>query len=311
MRTMRRTMHARTLPLLSAALALALLAALLLAASAPGAGHQGRAAAKPGKPAAKAPTGTITSAKPTFKWGKARGAASYELRVYKGKQLLLKKSGLKKTSWTPATALPAGVDLTWKVRARNAAGAGAWSRSLKFRTTDPAIGQAYGGGVVAYILQSGDPGYVAGQTHGLIAAAADQTGAGAHDGIQWAREPYWGIEVPGATGLVLGDGAANTNAIIAQNGAGTDYAAGLARAYTGGGYGDWYLPSKYEFNKLYLNRVAIGGFHTSYPAEFVWYWSSSQVEGFAWYAWYHPMLVGPSGDNGKATTLRVRAVRAF
>src|SRR5450830_1467563 len=152
-KTIRKWAQSLRLRTLTTTLVLAVLAALLLAGTA-------LAAAKPGTPTAKAPKGTITTAKPTFKWGKARGAASYELRVYKGKQLLRKKSGLKKTSWTPATALPAGVDLTWKVRARNAGGAGAWSRSLKFRTTDPAIGQSYGGGVVAYILQSGDPGYV-------------------------------------------------------------------------------------------------------------------------------------------------------
>eukprot|EP01035_Chromulina_nebulosa_P028836 gene28836-38127_t len=37
-----------------------------------------------------------------------------------------------------------------------------------------AIGDSYGGGKIAYILQSGDPGYVAGETHGLIAATTDQ-----------------------------------------------------------------------------------------------------------------------------------------
>jgi len=171
-----------------------------------------------------------------------------------------------------------------------------------------AIGDAYGGGIVAYILQSGDPGYVAGQTHGLIAATADQTGVGANDGIQWAREPYWYISVPGALGTAVGTGAANTGAIIAQEGAGTTYAAGLARAYAGGGYNDWYLPSKDELNQLYQNRVAIGGFHTAHDD----YWSSSQREIVAYLAWGQSFGDGyPDYYYFKYDTLRVRAVRAF
>lgn len=146
MRTMRRTMHARTLPLLSAALALALLAALLLAASAPGAGHQGRAAAKPGKPAAKAPTGTITTAKPTFIWSKAPRATTYEVRVYNGKTLVLKKTGIKRCSWKSSRALPTNVGLSWMVRARNGAGNGGWGKSLKW-----IYGEKIPPGQIAYV----------------------------------------------------------------------------------------------------------------------------------------------------------------
>ena len=136
-----------------------------------------------------------------------------------------------------------------------------------------AIGIPYQGGVVGYIFQSGDPGYVAGQTHGLIAALTDQGSAAV-----WALPAYQSTAV-GTTGTTLGTGSANTTAIIAQNGAGT-YAASLAQAYTGGGFNDWYLPSMDELNQLYLHRAAInatavanGG--TAFAAAY--YWSSSRA----------------------------------
>jgi hypothetical protein len=95
---------------------------------------------------------------------------------------------------------------------------------------------------------------------------------------------------------------ANTNAIIAQNGAGS-YAASVAEACLDGGYTDWYLPSLNELNELYTNRVAIGGF-ASAP-----YWCSS--EGDAYDAWLLNFANGAQEDYIKSLTNRVRAVRSF
>ena len=135
MRTTGKTAQGRVLRALTMTLVLALLAALLLAGAA-------LAAGKPGKPTAKAPKGTVAQVKPTFKWSKAKGAAKYELRVYKGKKLQLKKTGLTKRSWKAVKALPTNVTLTWKVRASNAAGPGAWSKRLKFKVVPPSSEKA-------------------------------------------------------------------------------------------------------------------------------------------------------------------------
>jgi len=88
---------------------------------------------KPGKPTAKSPKGLISSRTPTFKWTAAAGAATYEVRIYKGSTLLKKKTGITKLSWKCTRRLPHGVWLTWKVRAHNAAGAGPWSAKPRFK----------------------------------------------------------------------------------------------------------------------------------------------------------------------------------
>jgi hypothetical protein len=158
------------------------------------------------------------------------------------------------------------------------------------------IGQNYYGGKIAYILVSGDPGYDANTPHGLVAATVDQS-----TGIRWYNGTY---TTTGATGTAIGTGLANTNTIITSQGAtATSYAAGLARAYAGGGYTDWYLPSKDELNKLYLNRIAIGGFASNY------YWSSTEAGSFN--AWDQNFGSGFQNSSFKVDTDYVRAIRAF
>jgi hypothetical protein len=294
--------RARVAPLAAVLLALVVTAALVGAALPAG------ASAAPGKPTAKAPKGTITTATPTFKWSKVTGAAKYELSVTKGSKVLLKKTGLTKLSWKSSKALPKNVGLAWKVRASSASGNGAWSKSLAFRVA-LVIGDPYQGGKVAYIDGTGQ--------HGLIAAVADQTTA-----TRWYNGTF---TATGATAVALGTGLANTTAIIASQGSplpATTYAADLAAAYTHGGYSDWYLPSKDELNELFVNQVAIGGFDHTPGGDPGWgagpYWSSSEVgTDFAWAQYFSAgtRLDGVAGvqhvDYKSGADYRVRAVRSF
>ncbi len=150
------------------------------------------------------------------------------------------------------------------------------------------IGDTYGGGIVFYVYDNG--------RHGLIAATADQS-----TGVVWTTAAYQST-VSNAVRDGVNGGQTNTERIIIQAGAGS-YAAQLCANYQGGNYGDWYLPSKYELNLLYLQKAVVGGFASNV------YWSSTETSSSD--AWDQYFYTGLQTNYDKNNTYYVRAVRAF
>jgi hypothetical protein len=157
------------------------------------------------------------------------------------------------------------------------------------------IGESYGGGTVFYVYDDGK--------HGLIAATADLSSV-----LQWYNGTY---RYTGTTGDGVGAGAINTAMIVAtqinDNQTG-NFDAKICADYSvtvdGVTYGDWYLPSKFELNLLYLQKSVVGGFYDTGG-----YWSSTEYDdGNAWYQWF---FNGSQDYSNKDNKHWVRAIRSF
>ena len=85
-------------------------------------------------PVPNGPSGNITDPTPTFSWSAVPGAESYTLYVLRvsDEAVMLRETGIPGTSFTPASPLPAGVNLRWKVKGESSCGPGPYSPSVYF-----------------------------------------------------------------------------------------------------------------------------------------------------------------------------------
>jgi hypothetical protein len=173
------------------------------------------------------------------------------------------------------------------------------------------VGDSYEGGIVFYLAPS--PTDLDGDgvnDTGLIYAYSNYTTT-----KPWNAGGWCGGCASISTSTAIGTGATNTTNIINEySNSGTASAAGFARAYNGGGFNDWFLPSTLEQDAL------VSYFIEKYPASGGWsdwggirsnnYWSSSQHNGNK--AKQRSFTTGTSPvNNNKGNAVRVIPIRAF
>lgn len=138
-----------------------------------------------------------------------------------------------------------------------------------------AIGDFYAGGIVFHIFKSGEPGYVPGETHGLLFAP---TYLGP---MKWSNSTTYC-----STDTAFGSGENNTQSILNSLGS-NGFAAYACDTCTQSGKTDWFLPSRDELDSL---KSKLSFFSSYLPTEQHEYWTSS---------------AGNINNKDKATVVRI------
>ena len=240
------------------------------------------------------------------------------------------------TPWQDSWGTNPGWSPSWEQWANNGQGGWVCSRSITWAQTPvPASSSSGGSSSVTYAVGDTGPGegLVFLISGGLTYEMAKKTWSG---GIQdpsaaWCSDTT--TTLSGTFSTAVGTGSANTTAM--QSPACSSGAGVSARAYAGGGFTDWFLPSKDELNAMcYYSRnlsatpdptvSCYGSGGTTQDGTFAagnfgfasdYYLSSSQNNATqAWYQLFGGGMGGGSGDqlsNLKYDPRRVRPVRAF
>ena len=184
---------------------------------------------------------------------------------------------------------------TYYVRAfaTNIAGT-AYSEVKTFRTASLSIGDRHQGGRVAYLLREGDPGYVAGASHGLLIPLEEDL---PQDALQW-----------GCVGTLLGqtrgglaEGQRNTR-FLSSSCASAGSIGAYIQQYNAGGHSDWYIPSIAELLAIYEHKSLL---HLPNEA----FWTSSEKDH--WQSYGISLARGRLQSFSKNEAKKLLPIRTF
>lgn len=141
---------------------------------------------------------------------------------------------------------------TYYVRsfATNSAGT-AYGNERIITTSGLTAGTSYLGGRIAYIFQSDDVGYVAGEIHGFIIMNHKMGMTAPFGGYNASTSTYT------YTNTSMGFGTGRNNTLLLNNKTYTNAGKYIYNVLYDG-YNDWYIPSYYEWNKIIPNWASIG-----------------------------------------------------
>ncbi len=186
-----------------------------------------------------------------------------------------------------------------------------YGSQISFNTLSPSysVGNLAEGGIIYYILQSGDQGYSSTVQHGLVVSIGEINSSD--------KNTQFGCKgTTVGTSYSIGTGQANTTAILAACST-SGIAAELCDNYSvnSGGvtYNDWYLPSYYEIHELY-NASTYGGGSITLTTNFshIEYYSSSEETNWeADYAFHLHFSGYHMHSDKKDKNKNVVAVRSF
>ena len=178
----------------------------------------------------------------------------------------------------------------------------------------PKVGDCLADGVVFYIFQPGDAGYIAGETHGLVVSldqCIERLGCYGTDLPTVPNVTSGPTDPETAVGARIGDGKTNTDGMV------QDCPEGKAAIWCRNKGPEWFLPSRDELNELYKwyakdkrgNRKLMencGGIRIKED----WHWSSSELRPRESWGQFFTSGGQVYGVNTKTGGV-IRAVRAF